>query len=123
MGSLEGFDLPAPQIDFNINVTAPDTKLQVDFKDVEVYAELGIVLSSGLTYTLNLFSSKELGVQIGSVLVGVVVNLDLILSTQTEVDLNTGFHMKLDSALLDITMFADEASHIDLYVCPFNVVH
>lgn len=122
LGSLEGFDLPAPQIDFNINVTAPDTKLLVDFKDVEVYAELGIILSSGLTYTLNLFSSKELGVQIGSVLVGVVVNLDLILSTETEVDLTTGFHMKLDSALLDITMFADEASHIDLYVYVFDIV-
>ena len=116
-GMLRGFDLPVPQIDFNMDVTAtPGTKLHIEFQDLDVYAELGIVLSSGLTYTLNLYSSKELGVQVGSALLGVVVNFDLILSTETEVDLSAGFHMKLDSALLDLTMFADEASHIDLYV-------
>lgn len=115
LGNLEGFDLPAPQIDFNLDLSAvPDTNLRVEFQDVDVYAELGIILSSDLTYTLNLYSSKELGVQVGSVFVGVVVNFDLILSTETEVDLSAGFHMKLDSVLLDLAMFADEASHIDL---------
>lgn len=114
LGDLQGFHLPAPQIDFNINVTVPETNLQIDFQDLDVYAELGVVLSSSLTYKLNLYSSKSLGVQVGSVLVGVVVNFDLILSTETEVDLSTGFHMKLDRALIDIPLFAEEASHIDL---------
>lgn len=118
--SLQGFHLPAPQIDFNIPVNAPDTKLQINFQDLDVYAELGVVLSSSLTYKLNLYTSKSLlGAKVGSVLVGVVVNLDLILSTETEVDLSTGFHIKLDRALIDITLFADEASHIDLYVVIF----
>lgn len=123
-GSLQGFDLPVPQIDFNVDVAAavdPDMKLSIEFQDLDVYAELGIVLSSGLTYTLNLYSSTELGVEVGSVLVGAVVKLDLILSTETEVDLSAGFHMKMDRALLDITMFADEASQIDLYVSTLSL--
>lgn len=113
-----------PQIDFNVDVAAavdPDMKLSIEFQDLDVYAELGIVLSSGLTYTLNLYSSTELGVEVGSVLVGAVVKLDLILSTETEVDLSAGFHMKMDRALLDITMFADEASQIDLYVSTLSL--
>lgn len=115
-----GYDLPRPNIDFNLDIGGfPDTILDVQFKDTEIYVELGITLSSGLTYSLNLYSSKQFGVEINSVLVGVVASIDLILSVEAEIEIETGFHIKLDDTVgMRLALFADEASHLTLFVAP-----
>ncbi len=115
---LKGYDLPRPNINFNLDIGGfPDTILDVEFKDTEIYVELGITLSSGITYSLNLYSSKELGVEINSVLVGVVASIDLILSAEAEIAIDTGFHIKLDDSVgMRLALFADEASHLTLFV-------
>lgn len=111
-----GFQIPSPNIDFNVDVVDfPDTVLEVEFVDAEIYVELGITLTEGVTYTLNLYSSKELGVQVEDVFAGAVVNIDLILSVEAGIEIDTGFHIKLDDkVLMRLTMFAKEASHLAL---------
>lgn len=115
---IDGFDPPPPQIDFNVDIgDFPDTILEVEFKDTEIYVALGITLSAAVTYELNLYSSKELGVQIDSIFVGVVASIDLILSAESQVEIDTGFHIKLDKSMgMTLALFADEASHLTLFV-------
>lgn len=115
---LEGFDLPSPNIDFDVDVgDFPDTVFDVAFKDIDIFVQLSIVLSAGLTYELNLYSSKQLGIEIDTIFVGVVASIDLILSVEAEIVIDTGFHIKLDDTVgMKLALFADEASHLTLLV-------
>ncbi|KAG8418735.1 hypothetical protein J3459_012073 [Metarhizium acridum] len=57
--------LPPPQINLNVDLEFPGYELEVEFDHAELYVALGTVISSGLTYTLPLYSSKELGIELG----------------------------------------------------------
>ncbi|KAK2592198.1 hypothetical protein QQS21_010117 [Conoideocrella luteorostrata] len=105
--------VPPPQFDFNFNIDFPSYDLDVEFVDTEIYVELKTVLSSGLTYTLNLFSSRNLGVQLDPLFVGVIFAVDLILSVDSEIDISSGFHIKLDDKLrMKLVLFGKEASDV-----------
>ncbi|KAL3963445.1 hypothetical protein ACCO45_000449 [Purpureocillium lilacinum] len=104
--------LPPPHIDFNVHLEFPDYQLQVAFVNTELYVELSTILSSGLSYSLTLYSSKNLGVDLGNdLLLGVVFSIDLLLSVENEIEISSGFHVKLDDeVLMTIALFSKQAS-------------
>lgn len=108
--------VPPPQVDLNVNVDLPGYDLEVEFENTELYIELKLVLSSGLTYNLPLYSSKNLGVQFSEgFFFGVVFSIDLILSVENEIEISSGFHIKLDDkVVMKIALFGKEASGVQL---------
>lgn len=110
------FRLPAPQIDFDLEVPEfPETEMEIELRGVDMFVELGVTLSEGLTYTLPLFRSTQLGGQVGNVFVGAVVSVDLILSVVASVEVDTGFHLRMDEGVvMKLGLFAREASDLSL---------
>ena len=115
---VDDFDLPPIDVEFNIDIPdIPECQLQFQFDGMELYVLIDTVLSAGATYTLNLYTSESpIGFAIGENLeIGVIFDIDLILSVDGEIDISTGFHIKLDDGLaIDIPMFDDNISSIDL---------
>jgi hypothetical protein len=115
------FDLPAfptLHLDFTLdNITIPECEMRFQFDGLELFIATEIKLAVGSTYTLNLFSSESpLGVRVSENLqVGVIFAIDLILDVQAEIDITSGFHIKLDDGLLiDIKMFGQDVSDVTL---------
>ncbi|KAF3913401.1 hypothetical protein ABW20_dc0108588 [Dactylellina cionopaga] len=111
---LDDFNLPPIDVDFNIDVPAiPECQLRFQFDEMDLYVALDTAFTAGITYTLNLYTSETpIGISIGSNLfLGVVVEVDLILSSETEINISSGFHIKLDDgAALEIPLFGDKIS-------------
>ncbi|KAK4077273.1 hypothetical protein Purlil1_12397 [Purpureocillium lilacinum] len=107
--------MPPPQVDLNVDLEFPGYQLQVAFVNTELYVELSTILSSGLSYSLTLYSSTQLGAQVGKKLfLGVVFSVDLLLSVESEIEISSGFHMKLDDeVLMTIALFSKEASDFE----------
>lgn len=114
------FALPPIDVDFHIDMPEiPKTRLSFQFDDMELYVLLDTVLSGGLTYNLNLYTSNTpIGVSISDeVQAGVIFTIDLILSTEAEVDISSGFHIKLDDGVtFDIALFGQNVTATTLYV-------
>ncbi|KAK0384724.1 hypothetical protein NLU13_7202 [Sarocladium strictum] len=113
-GRLDG--IPPPDIDFNVAVDSlPDVQLTLQLDQLEVFMDLTTTLSTGVTYTLNLYSSlTPLGGAIQGIgTVGLVLSVDLILSVESEIHIANGFHIKLDDGLLvDIALFSKKVSQL-----------
>jgi hypothetical protein len=95
----------------------PECNLQFTFDELELYLNVDTIFSLGATYELNLYSSSTpLGISITKDLeVGVIFAIDLILSVEGEIDISSGFHIKLDDGLrIDIALFGDDVSEIVL---------
>lgn len=124
LSELHGFKLPPPNITFDVDVgKLDDVSLEVIFTEAEIYVELSILLSAGVTYSLNLYTSSELGYEVGKVFVGFVATIDLILSVESQIELDSGFHLKFDKDMgMKLALFSEEASHLELFVttCPTN---
>ncbi|GJN78662.1 hypothetical protein PLIIFM63780_002171 [Purpureocillium lilacinum] len=107
--------MPPPQVDLNVDLEFPGYQLQVAFVNTELYVELSTILSSGLSYSLTLYSSTQLGAQIGKKLfLGVVFSIELLLSVESEIEISSGFHIKLDDeVLMTIALFSKEASDFE----------
>lgn len=76
---------------------------------------MNTILGAGVTYELPLFRSMgPLGFHITDDLeLGVFFTIDLILTAEGELDINNGFHIKLDDEFgIDITLFADDISDV-----------
>ena len=116
--SIDDFDLPPLEIDFDVKVPEiPACDLSFQFDGLELYMEIDTTLSAGATYSLNLYKSKTpIGFAVASeVLLGVVFSVDLILSAESEVDISTGFHIQLhDGIAINIPMFDQNVSNITL---------
>ncbi|KAG5981310.1 hypothetical protein E4U55_003087 [Claviceps digitariae] len=106
--------VPPPKIDFNIDINFPGYDLEIEFEDTELYVALKLSLSGGLTYSLNIFTSSQTGIQIDkSLLLGVVFSIDLILSAEAKIDIDGGFHIRLDDKLkMTLALFAKKASEL-----------
>ncbi|KAG6002182.1 hypothetical protein E4U21_003403 [Claviceps maximensis] len=106
--------VPPPNIDFNIDINFPGYDLEVELEDTELFVELKVILSAGLTYSLNIFASSQTGIQIDkSLLLGVVFSIDLMLSVEAEIDINSGFHIRIDDKLkMTLALFAKKASEL-----------
>ncbi|KAK6338103.1 hypothetical protein TWF696_001574 [Orbilia brochopaga] len=108
---LDDFDLPPIDVDFDIDIPEiPQVQLRFQFDELEMYVALNTVFSGGVTYTLNLYTSQTpIGIAIGDDLfLGVVVDVDLILSAEAEIEISSGFHIKVDDgAELSIVLFGN----------------
>jgi hypothetical protein len=109
-------DIPSPNITFDIDLDIfPGAMIEFQFDGVEMYVELDVTLGAGLSYRLNLYKSHELGIELAADLfMGLVFSVDLLLNVDTEVTINSGFHLLLDDGiLLRLAMFAKETSKVD----------
>ncbi|KAF5545318.1 hypothetical protein FPHYL_10772 [Fusarium phyllophilum] len=115
---LDDFDLPP--LDYNLNVDIPEIpefRLQFQFDGLEVYMLIDTVLSAGATYTLNLYTSTTpAGFAVRDNLeLGVIFAIDLILSVEGEINISSGFHLRLDDGVLfDIAIFSKEISNLTI---------
>jgi hypothetical protein len=113
-------DFPPPtmsNLTFELDVPGiPETILQLQFDALELYMQLDTTLDSGASYTINLFTPETpLALTVPGLDIGVWFVLDLILETDTSVDMSSGFHIKLDDGVqINIAMFANNASGIVL---------
>ncbi|KAK8013291.1 hypothetical protein PG991_009562 [Apiospora marii] len=108
---LDDFAPPPLDVEFNVVIPhMPECRLKFSFDGLELYMMMDSKLSAGVTYNLNLYSSNTpIGFSLGQDLeMGVVFSVDLILTADAEVDIRSGFHIKLDDgASFSLAMFAD----------------
>ncbi|KAK1453293.1 hypothetical protein CMEL01_04952 [Colletotrichum melonis] len=111
------FDFPPLNITFDLDVLSfPEASLGFGFEDLEIYMQLDTTLSAGLSYTLNLYTSTTpLGSKIGDdLLLGVVFSIDLILSVESELQMSSGFHLRMDDEVgFDIALFSKNVSSVN----------
>lgn len=114
------FDLPPLDIDLNIEVPdLPETVLKFGFDELELYVDMRVTLSGGATYTMGMYDSSVahpfLGFKVGEdLLVGVIFTVDLIISVNSEVTIESGFHLKMeDGFALELSMFAKEVANLE----------
>ncbi|KAK3319675.1 hypothetical protein B0T19DRAFT_270367 [Cercophora scortea] len=102
-------------VDFNIDMPPfPATQLMFQFDGMELYMLLNLTLTKA-TYTLPLYKSETpIGLSIGQDLeIGVVMTVDLVLTAETEIIIQSGFHIKLDDGVaLKIALFGQNVSDI-----------
>jgi hypothetical protein len=104
-------------VTFNLDVQGiPEALLQLQFDGLELYVQLDATFSAGATYTVNLFTPETpLAITVPGMDIGVWFVLDLILDANAEIDMSSGFHIKLDDGVqVNIAMFANNASDINL---------
>ena len=115
--SLSDLDLPPFDHDFNLSLPEiPQSTLKFQFDQVELYMELETIINAGVTYELNLFSSKSpYGIKVKDLQLGFVLTLDLILSVDGQVDITSGFHIKLDDGVsMTLPLFGNAVSDVNL---------
>jgi len=106
------FELDFPSI--------PECTLSLGFDDFELYMDMEIILIGNTSYTLNMYSTETpVGIRLGNDLtLGLVFSVDLVLTADVDLDISTGFHLKLDDGLaLEIALFSRNVSDITLLVC------
>lgn len=116
--SFGDLDLPTIVSNFTLtNVSIPEVHLDFRFDGLEVYMALNTILSTGTSYTLNLYASKSaVGIKINENLaVGLYASVDLILDASSQIDISSGFHIKMDDGVsFNIALFAKEVSKMNM---------
>ncbi|KAG9237642.1 hypothetical protein BJ875DRAFT_518013 [Amylocarpus encephaloides] len=113
--NIDAYDIPRIPFDFDIDLPdIPECQLQFQFDALELYMQTSTVFSGSITYTLNLFTSQtEIGVKAAeNLLIGVVFTVDLILSANAAIDISSGFHIRLEKAVIELPMFSKNVSKI-----------
>jgi hypothetical protein len=112
------FDFSEVQVDFtDINIPDPKAALRIVLDGLDIYALLNAKLYAGATYTETLLhTNTDFGLSKDSDLwLGAVIFVELILSAEAEIDLESGFHIELDDEIaIDIPMFGDNITSISL---------
>jgi hypothetical protein len=114
--NFNAITFPTMPINFTLGLNSiPQSQLQIEFNDLEIYVELETILL-GPTFTINLFTSDTpLGLGYANTQLGVTFTIDLIVNASTEIDIFNGFHLKLEDNLsIQIDMFGKNASNIEL---------
>ena len=108
------FEYPTFELPFDLNVSAiPEANLRFQFDGMELYLEIGTVLSAGATYEITLFATQSpIGASIGQdLMLGAVLTVDLILAVEGAIDISSGFHVKLDDGVaINLPLFGDEVA-------------
>ncbi|KAF2270015.1 hypothetical protein CC78DRAFT_507608 [Lojkania enalia] len=114
---LDDFDFPTMNFTFDLDVPSiPESVLKFQFDGLELYMDLDTTFSVGTTYEINLYSSNTLaGISVSdSLRLGVVFTIDLILSAEAELTMNSGFHIKLDDGVtIEIPLFSDNVTNLE----------
>jgi hypothetical protein len=102
------FDIDIPDI--------PDYQLLVQLDGLELYMKIDTTLSGGATYDLSLYKSEsELGVSAGEEELGLIFSIDLMLSAEAEMDISSGFHIRLDDGVaINLALFSQNISSITM---------
>lgn len=103
--------------DFNIDLPElPKCHLQFQFDGMELYMDLDASFFDATTYTLNLYTSETpVGLSIANQDIGVFIAIDLVLGVEGQIDINSGFHIRLNDGLqIDIGLFEREAASITM---------
>jgi hypothetical protein len=82
---------------------------------MELYLEIGTVLSAGATYEITLFATQSpAGIKIGpNLMLGAVLTVDLVLAVEGAIDISSGFHVRLDDGVtIDLPLFGDEVANM-----------
>lgn len=112
------FDLSEVQVQFtDIDIPDPKASLRIGLDGLDIYALLNAKLSAGATYTKSLLhTNTEFGLSADSDLwLGAVVFVDLVLSAEAEINLESGFHIAFDDEIvIDIPMFDENITNIAL---------
>ncbi|EED13272.1 conserved hypothetical protein [Talaromyces stipitatus ATCC 10500] len=109
-----------PTLDVNLDLNnatgLPGAHIHFEFDNLELYLDLGIKLSAGATYTLNLYTSETpAGISVPGLKMGAVFSVDLILISDTEIDIGSGIHIKLDDGVaFDLEMFNRNVSRVTI---------
>ncbi|KAI8633546.1 hypothetical protein F5Y19DRAFT_245122 [Xylariaceae sp. FL1651] len=113
---FDDIDFPPLNVSFNLDVPdIPECHLRFQLDGLELYMLLDTVLSAGATYTLNLYSTNTpIGISVDSdTFIGVIVSIDLILSTDGDIDISSGLHIKLDDGVaFDLSLFGQNVSSV-----------
>ncbi|CAN9136082.1 unnamed protein product [Alternaria sp. RS040] len=115
---LDAKDFTFPTFPFAFDIDVPeieDANLRFQFDGMELYLEIDTVLTGGAAYEINLYTSNTpVGISVGpSLTLGVTLQVDLILEVDGQIDISSGFHVKLDDGVaMDITMFGDTVSNM-----------
>ncbi len=111
------YDLKPLAFDLNRPIpTIPEAQLTIQLDGMELYMEIDAVIDANATYTLNLYTSEsEVGVGKGDkYLFGLVLVVDLILQADVEIDMSSGFHLKLaDGTGFNIDLFSNNVSSVN----------
>jgi hypothetical protein len=104
-------------ITFNLDVQSiPQALLQLQFDGLELYFQLDTMLDISASYKVNLFTPQTpLALAVPGMDIGVWFTLDLLLDADANIDMTSGFHIKLvDGVQINIPMFAPEAADMKL---------
>ncbi|KAK3181504.1 hypothetical protein K4F52_007214 [Lecanicillium sp. MT-2017a] len=107
------FDIPPLNVDLDIDVPDfPEAELELQLDNVELYVALDTTISGGLTYQVNLFRTQGMAIQVTQkMFMDIGFSIDLILSTEAELTIQSGFHIKLNNgSRLRMALFAEESS-------------
>lgn len=118
---IEGDNIRPPtfDLDFNLdNITGfTDVHVQLEFDDLELCFDFDTKLQGG-TWKINFFTSETpagFDVPDLDLEVGAVFSVDLILIADTDIDIGSGIHIKLDDGvMLDLQMFKNDVSSIEV---------
>ncbi|KAK0722988.1 hypothetical protein B0T26DRAFT_811572 [Lasiosphaeria miniovina] len=87
-----------------------DPSVRLEFSAVEAYVDVAVAVTSGATYSVNLFTSNSpVGLGFPGFSIGLVFYVDLVFSLTAAVDLEGGFYVKVaDGAFLEASVFGGE---------------
>jgi hypothetical protein len=100
------FDLSLPSI--------PQAQLTFQIDGFEIYVAINTNLSASATYTFNIYKPEtEVGIYVDEEFLGIIFEIDLILSSDGEIDMSSGFHIKLnDGFVINMALFSENVSSI-----------
>ncbi|PVH73717.1 hypothetical protein DL98DRAFT_594767 [Cadophora sp. DSE1049] len=87
--------------------------------------QLDTILSSGDTYTINVYTSKTpIGlVAEDDLVIGIVFTVDLIIAVETEIDISSGFHIQLiDGIAINVPIFNINVSSVTFIGGSFEIL-
>lgn len=117
-GGQQWEDLELPTFNYTMDLDIPEVpecKLRFQFDGLELYMSMNTILEVSATYELPLYKSQSaVGISITPDLsLGLQFTVDLILNVEGEIDISSGFHIKVnDGIAIEITLFSNDVSDI-----------
>lgn len=117
---MHNISRPTVDVDFGLSdlVPVPEYQFSLTLDELDLFVQTQMTVSGSATYTLNLYTSESiLGLREGNDLeLGVVLTADLILSANGSLELESGFHLRMDEGLtLTVDLFGRNVSEIECH--------
>lgn len=126
LDDLISFDNITLDTDFHIvPPPLPEVELQFSIDFLDLYVALDFTIDAHASFTLPLYKSESaLGISVpDGTEFGVFVTMDLLLSVDGELSIQSGFHLLLDKPVgFKIALFSSNVSEIILYACSHNLM-